>query len=118
MGNNLYADCLDYKDWVSLNNAQRCHENMYTQLPIFYTGVFVSALSFPQFTFWSSLVYLGLRINYTRAYFTNRGYNRAVALEEWLKLMLIVILCGAFASSFRISGLSTKLRALRGKKSK
>ena len=27
MGNNIYSECLSYKDWITLNNAQRCHEN-------------------------------------------------------------------------------------------
>ena len=25
MGSNLYADLLPYKDWIKLNNSQRCH---------------------------------------------------------------------------------------------
>ena len=28
MGNNIYSDLLPYKDWIRINNAQRCHENM------------------------------------------------------------------------------------------
>lgn len=28
IGNNLYADLLPYRDWVRVNNAQRCHENL------------------------------------------------------------------------------------------
>ena len=28
VGNNLYSDLLPYADWIRINNAQRCHENM------------------------------------------------------------------------------------------
>ena len=62
MGNNIYSDELPYKDWIRVNNAQRCHENFYNQLPIFYSTVFISALNFPQIAFWSSAAYLALRI--------------------------------------------------------
>ena len=51
MGNNRYSDVLSYKDWIKINNAQRCHEHMVAMNPIFFGGAFVSALSFPQFTF-------------------------------------------------------------------
>ena len=30
MGNNIYSDLLPYKDWITINNAQRCHENFIT----------------------------------------------------------------------------------------
>ena len=82
MGNNLYADELPYKDWIKVNNAQRCHENFYHQLPVLYSTTFITALNYPQVAFWSSAIYLGLRIMYTRAYFTDRGYNKVIALEE------------------------------------
>ena len=42
---------------------------------------------------------------YTNAYFTHRGYNKATGLEEMQKLLLVVMICGAFASSFRIMGM-------------
>ena len=81
MGNNIYSDLLPYKDWIRINNAQRCHENMVTQMPVFYTLAGINALSFPRFTFWTSLSYFGIRVFYTKNYFSFRGFNRATASE-------------------------------------
>ncbi len=47
MGNNLYADLLPYKDWVTLNNAQRMHESGYEYTFVFLPNAFICALSFP-----------------------------------------------------------------------
>ena len=66
MGNNLYSDVLPYSDWVKLNNAQRCHENYVSHLPILYSCVFINSLSFPKFTFYSMLAYMFARVAYTR----------------------------------------------------
>ena len=65
MGNNIYSDMLPYKDWALLNNAQRCHENFITHLPIYFSTLFVSALSYPKFTFYSAFMYFGIRVMYT-----------------------------------------------------
>ena len=104
MGNNIYSDQLPYKDWVMLNNAQRCHDNFVGHMPVFFTCMFVNALSFPAFTFWTGAIYMFLRINYTRAYFSVRGHNKAVGLEEMLKVMLIFMIAAGMVSSLKICG--------------
>ena len=118
LGNNLYSDELSYGDWVKINNGQRCHENMVTLNPVFFTTTFVSALSFPRFTLGSSLLYLVLRVMYTRAYLSSRGYNKATALEEIIKLHLIVLVTAALLSSCKVMRLGPTLRNIlsRGKK--
>ena len=75
---------------------------MVNQLPVFYMFAFVNAINYPRFAFWSCLTYFGLRVFYTRAYFSFRGYNRATASEELLKLMLVIMMFGAISSSVRI----------------
>ena len=82
MGNNIYSDLLPYKDWIRINNAQRCHENMVHQMPVFYTLAGINALCFPKFAFWTSLSYFAIRVFYTKNYFSFRGYNRATASEQ------------------------------------
>ena len=106
MGNNIYSDLLPYRDWIKINNAQRCHENFVSHLPVFYTSLFVSAISYPRFAFIGASAYLMLRIGYTNAYNSHRGHNRATALEEFLKLTLLLLVFGGVASSFRVMGLS------------
>ena len=105
MGNNIYSDLLPYKDWIKINNAQRCHENLIGHLPVFFTSVFISSLTFPKFTFYCSALYMGMRFFYTYAYLSFRGYNRATASEEIMKLILVALLCSATLSSMRIMGL-------------
>ena len=82
MGNNIYSDILPYSDWVKINNAQRCHENYVSHLPVLYSTVFINALSFPRFTFYSLLAYMCARIGFTRGYLSFRGYNKAIAPDE------------------------------------
>ena len=45
-GSNIYSDCLSYKDWIKIMNAQRCHEHIVDHLAITYTASFISALVF------------------------------------------------------------------------
>ena len=110
MGNNIYADLLSYKDWVKINNAQRCHENFTGHLPILFSTVFVSALTYPRFAFYMALSSFVLRVLYTNAYFSFRGYNRATADEELLKLCLVLLVGSSFASSAKIMGIRTMFK--------
>ena len=105
MGNNIYSDCLSYKDWVTVNNAQRTHDNFQHQLPIMSTCAFISAISYPRFTFYLLLSSFVLRLLYTSAYLSFRGHNRATASEEVLKLMLVILVGASFMSSRKIMGL-------------
>ena len=104
MGNNLYSDLLPYKDWVKINNGQRCHENMVSFNPVFFTSAFISTLTFPKFTFGMSFVYFICRFFYTRSYLSFRGYNKATALEEIMKLELVMLVGSAMLSSIAICG--------------
>ena len=113
MGNNLFSDLLPYKDWVRINNGQRAHENLVSCNPVFFTSVFVSALKFPKFTFYMSLIHLLNRFFYTRCYLSFRGYNKATGLEELLKLELVVLMGAAFVSSASIMGVNRLWRLRR-----
>ena len=57
---------------------------MVAQMPVFYVFAGINAISFPRFAFWSSLTYFGVRVFYTKNYFSFRGYNRATASEQQL----------------------------------
>ena len=107
MGNNIYSDLLSYKDWVKINNAQRCHENFTGHMPILFTTAFISGLSFPRFTLMMTFASFVVRVLYTNAYFSFRGYNRATADEELLKLFLVLLVGSSFVSSAKIMGLKT-----------
>ena len=60
MGNNIYSDLLSYSDWVKINNAQRCHEQLVNQFPVFFTSVFVNALKFPKLTCAGTALYMAV----------------------------------------------------------
>lgn len=96
---------LPYKDWVKLNNGQRCHENLINQLPIVLTNAFICGLSFPRFTFGILSIYLVFRIFHIKGYLSSRGHNKVYAHEEFLKLLTIALVGGGFISSFKILGL-------------
>ena len=68
LGNNIYSDYLPYKDWVKINNAQRCHENLVLHLPCFFANAFICAISFPKFTYYMSVIYLIARVIHAKAY--------------------------------------------------
>ena len=86
-------------------------------MPVFFTCMFVNALSFPAFAFWTGAVYMFLRVAYTRAYFSFRGYNKAVGLEEMMKLMLVVMIAAGMVSSLKIAGAGRLISKIKFKKS-
>lgn len=47
MGSGLYSQRLAYKDWYTLNNAQRAHGNYVEMAPTTLVWVFISGLYFP-----------------------------------------------------------------------
>ena len=51
---------------------------------------------------------MSLRVMYTNAYLSHRGYNKATGMEECMKLLLVVMLIGGFASSLAIMGFNTR----------
>ena len=74
-------------------------------MPVLFTCIFVNSLSFPRYTFYISALYLFIRVNYTQAYTSHRGYNKAMGMEEMQKLLLVLMLMSGFLSSFRLMGL-------------
>ena len=102
MGNNLYSDELPYKDWVKVNNAQRCHENLTVHLAILYPAILINALSFPAFTCYLTGTYCAVRFSNIRSWNSSRGYNKALVSEEILRFLVLVYLMGAFRSSIRL----------------
>ena len=93
---------MPYSDWVRMNNAMRCHENCTVHLPILYPCIFINALSFPAFTFYLTAAYCGVRYHNINAWNSFRGYNRALASEELLRLFILIYICGAFVSSVKL----------------
>ena len=93
---------LPYSDWVKINNAQRCHENYVSHLPVLYSCVFINSLSFPKFTFYSMLAYMCARVAYTRGYMSFRGYNKAIAPDEIQSMILRILILSSILSSFKI----------------
>ena len=119
MGNNIYADQLPYKDWVRINNAQRCHEVGYQQALILFSNAFICALSFPRFATCTLFTYMALRYAHIQNYHSFRGHNRASSHEEFLKLTLVVLAVAAMTSSLAIGGVrvpASLLRVIKRKK--
>lgn len=104
MGCNIYADLLPYKDWVTLNNAQRCHKINYMYTVILLPNAFISALCFPKFTCTLLTTFLFMRMAHIAGYHSDRGYNRAMLVEELMKLSLMTLVVGAMFSSARLAG--------------
>ena len=116
IGNNLYSELLPYKDWVRVNNAQRCHENLVGSLIILYPNAFIGLLAFPKTTIGLLYAFLVLRAWHIKGYLSFRGNNKAVAAEEFSKLMLIVMVGVAFTASLRILGAGPIFRKLLPKR--
>ena len=104
MGNNIYADLLPYKDWVSLNNAQRTHEFGYQHALVLFPNAFIAMLSFPNFACTMLSTYAVMRFFNIRGYTSVEGHNKAFLTEISLRFHLLVLCMGAFASAFKISG--------------
>ena len=104
MGNNLYADLLPYKDWITINNAQRMHEAGYEYTLVFLPNAFITALTLPKTAMWLTGIYAACRYNLINSYTGFRGYNAAVLHEELMRLDLIIVLGTAFYSSIKIMG--------------
>ena len=117
MGNNLFADLLPYKDWMTVNNAQRMHEGGYEYTMVFLPNAFITALSFPKTAAFLTGYYAVARYNHINTYTGFRGYNNAMVHEELMRLNIIFILVSAFCSGVRISGvlrpLTSKLGLMR-----
>eukprot|EP00347_Sterkiella_histriomuscorum_P010018 403339004 len=105
IGNNIYADLLPYKDWVKINNAQRCHENLVQQLPIVYCNTFIGLLRFPRATVGLLYLYIVLRVFHIKGYLSFRGHNKALAAEEFSKLLVMGMAINGVLASLSILGL-------------
>ena len=109
MGNNLYADMLPYRDWVTMNNAQRMHESGIEYTLVLLPNAFICALSYPRLASILMGGYAIARCNHINSYTSVRGYNKAILHEELMRLDLILFIAAAFASSLRITGLFNPL---------
>jgi len=109
MGNNIYADLLPYRDWVTINNVQRMHESGYEQTFIFLPNAFICALSFPRTVAWLTASFTMARYNHINSYTSFRGANNALIHEAMMHMSLIFVIAGAFASSVRITGVLNPL---------
>ncbi|CDW79555.1 UNKNOWN [Stylonychia lemnae] len=113
IGNNIYADLLPYKDWIKINNAQRCHENLVQQMPIVFCNTFIGILSFPKFTLGLLYTYIFLRFFHIQGYLGFRGYNKAMAVEEFSKLLVIIMAVNGIVSSLSLLGVGGRFNLFR-----
>ena len=105
MGSGLYSDILPYGDWVKINNAQRSHEFGYESMIVLLPNAFICALNFPRFTNICLGSYFILRMFHINGYTDFRGYNKAVAAEELMRSVLVILTFGSLYSSIRLTGL-------------
>mmetsp|Transcript_27317 Transcript_27317/g.24199 ORF Transcript_27317/g.24199 Transcript_27317/m.24199 type:complete len:235 (+) Transcript_27317:7-711(+) len=103
-GNNLYADCLPYLDWIKINNVMRMHESMVEKTTTVYVGTFIAALSFPKTAAFLMLWYSCAQ-PYYMAHYYKKGIHRSVGAEEGLKIIAFFITIFAGLSGLRMLGL-------------
>ena len=114
MGNNLYADLLPYKDWFTMNNAQRMHEAGTEYAFVFLPNAFICALSYPRYAATLTGLFALSRFSLMQTYTDFRGFNAAMIHEEFMRFECILALFGAFASGVRITRVFQPLsRALK-----
>ena len=106
MGSNIYSECLPYRDWVRINNAQRMHEFGYENNIILFPNAFICAMSFPRLANFFLGSYLLLRIMHINGYTDFRGHNKAFASEEITRSLLAFLTFAAMYSSIRLTGIT------------
>jgi hypothetical protein len=79
MGCGLYAQQLDYADWVTFNNAQRAHYNMVESMAPVLATLIVAGLSAPKLSGCLGLGYAFGRILYKIGYTSKKGANGRAA---------------------------------------
>ncbi|CAI2377312.1 unnamed protein product [Moneuplotes crassus] len=104
MGNNIYADCLPYNDWIHMNNVIRMHESMIDKTATVLSCTFLTALSFPKTAAFLLSWYCLSQFWYMNHYY-KRGISRAVGSEEGLKILAFLMTIGAGMSTLRLLGL-------------
>ena len=97
---------LPYRDWVRVNNAQRCHENLVASQIILYPNAFLAMLVYPRVTLGLLYIFLIFRIWHIQGYLSFRGHNKAFASEEFSKLTLVFILATSLLASLSILGVT------------
>eukprot|EP00345_Euplotes_harpa_P017070 CAMPEP_0168345372 /NCGR_PEP_ID=MMETSP0213-20121227/17514_1 /TAXON_ID=151035 /ORGANISM="Euplotes harpa, Strain FSP1.4" /LENGTH=232 /DNA_ID=CAMNT_0008353575 /DNA_START=1 /DNA_END=699 /DNA_ORIENTATION=+ len=108
MGNNIYSMVLPHKAWLMINNAQRCHEQLISRLPILYTACFVSSLCYPKLVLVLLANYITVQ-SYYILHYNSKGFNRAIGMEETANLIILLLLATSFGSSLKILGVTQKL---------
>ena len=109
IGNNLYADLLPYKDWLRVNNAQRAHENLVNAMVVLFPNAFIGMLVYPRVTVALLYLFLTFRVFHIQGYLSFRGYNKAVASEEFSKLLLLVTIGVSVAASLNLMGIRVRI---------
>jgi hypothetical protein len=78
-------------------------------MPVVFCNTFIGMLSFPRFTLGLLYTYIFLRVFHIQGYLSFRGYNKAMAVEEFSKLLVIIMAFNGVASSLSILGLGSRL---------
>lgn len=67
-GNGRISDILDYKQWVTINSAQRIHMNYLEHLPMIVFFTLVGGLSYPIQASAVAFGYVAARFIYSEGY--------------------------------------------------
>merc|ERR1711879_172547 len=79
MGCGLYAQQLEYAQWVEFNNAQRAHYNMVESSGPVLACMMAAGLRFPKVCGTLGFVYAGARWLYAQGYKSTKGADGRVA---------------------------------------
>ena len=77
-------------------------------MPVVFCNTFIGILSFPRFTLGLLYTYLLLRVFHIQGYLSFRGFNKAMAVEEFSKLIVIIMSFNGIASSLSLLGLGSR----------
>ncbi|KDR69218.1 hypothetical protein GALMADRAFT_256057 [Galerina marginata CBS 339.88] len=96
------------RDALLFNCAQRAHQNMLEQIPLFYATTVISGLKYPIPTAAAAVVWNISRITYARGYLTGDPNNRTSLVYHCGTLCIAGIVVSAFVATggWILSGLN------------
>eukprot|EP00421_Protoceratium_reticulatum_P027432 CAMPEP_0168477730 /NCGR_PEP_ID=MMETSP0228-20121227/62568_1 /TAXON_ID=133427 /ORGANISM="Protoceratium reticulatum, Strain CCCM 535 (=CCMP 1889)" /LENGTH=266 /DNA_ID=CAMNT_0008493919 /DNA_START=45 /DNA_END=846 /DNA_ORIENTATION=+ len=102
MGCGLYAQQLEYHEWVEFNNAQRAHYNMIEASGFVLASMLGAGLRFPKPCGILGFVFTAGRLLYARGYMSRKGadgriFGALVSAGSGLSLYFLAFIAGALA---------------------
>ena len=80
---------------------------------ILFPNAFIGMLVYPRLTVGLLYLFLTFRIWHIKGYLSFRGYNKAVAAEEFSKLFLVIFIAVSITSALSIMGVTQRLAVLK-----